>query len=223
MRSDEGDVLPAARIAGAQAESRGHPVQVEVIYLRLQGALPGGDSGGPGDGSSTRDEAAEGRGPAQLAYRTRAASLPRGLTPDELARRLSRGEGVDDPRATGVGEVIHSTSWRFDPVAGVVLTYVVLPDPGPAAPARILHEPAVVCSGDPRRPAPPVLHDHHIVAHAVRHLADLAGRDPAIITAAREPASADLWTAIIDVAQRIPTGTHVAAHQQAHADGRRQT
>jgi len=217
-------MLPVGRAAEAQARPRGHLVEIEVIHLRLQGAQPGGGMGTP-DASDREPSSGEDAGDRQrkgrLAYRTRTAVLPHGLTPDELARRLTWGVHLDQARAPGVGEVVHSTSWRFNPGAGVVLTYVVLPDPDPVAPARTLWEPAVVCSGDARRPAPPVLHEHHVVAHAVRHLADLAGRDPAIIAAAAELDTADLWAAILLQARQIPTGTHAAAHQQAHAAGRR--
>jgi hypothetical protein len=208
--------LPAGRAVGVQP--RGHTVEVEVIYLRLPGIQPGGAPGRPHAGSSSGDDATDLERAGRLAYRIRAAVLPHGLAPDALARRLSWGEAVDGPRAPGPGDLVHSTSWRFAPGTGIVLTYVVLPDPEPGAPARPLREPAVVCSGDPHRPAPPVLHEHHVVAHAVHHLAELAVRDPAIRAAAAQPATADLWSAIAAVARRIPTGTHAAAHQQAHAD-----
>jgi hypothetical protein len=138
-----------------------HPVQVEVILIRH-------------DPSPT--------GP--LAYRVIQAPLPEGTTPDATAARLCTVTGtetgtgtgtVDLGAAIGTGdpgvEVLHSTSWRHEPTRGVVLTYAALPDPRPDLPATALHTPSVVCSGDPLRPAPDVLHDHHIAAHAVRHLA----------------------------------------------------
>ncbi|WP_340290965.1 hypothetical protein [Aquipuribacter hungaricus] len=130
-------------------------VHVEVLLLRLV-STPGG-------------------GPA-LASRTVRAPLGDG-TPDEVARRLATRPAVTDravvdraatTRPDADLELLHSTSWRFEPGEGVVLTYAALPDPDPTAPAVPLLHPAVVSSGDPVRPQPDLLHPHHVVAHAVR-------------------------------------------------------
>jgi hypothetical protein len=193
-----------------------HPVCVEVIHLRLH---PGGQDAGCAP-------TVQARGGAVLAYRYQIATLPAGDTPDQLARHLAGGVGEPHPKESagavrggircGGVRVVHSTSWRYDPTAGVVLTYAALPDPDPAACAQLLLEPSVVCSGDPLAPAPPLLHDHHVAAHAVRHLADLAERDPAVAATTADPDLTDLWAAILATAARTPTGTHAQAHRSAH-------
>jgi hypothetical protein len=94
----------------------------------------------------------------------------------------------------------------------LVLTYaVVRPPEAPAARAAVLEEPSVVCSEDARRPAPPVLHSHHVVAHAVRHLSDLADRDPVVSAAL---AAQPLMVRALRAAAR---STPVAPHAEAHA------
>lgn len=141
-----------------------------------------------------------------LLYRVVRAPLPAGATPDEAAREHAGGD-VD---------VLHSTSWRHQD-GRIVLTYAALPDPRPDRPATALWQPAIMSSGDPRVPTPPGLHLHHVAAHAVRHLAELAGRDPAVVTAAGDSADQDLWAAVAAAAARIPTGTHALAHRAAAA------
>jgi len=143
-----------------------------------------------------------------------------GLTGDERLTwqvlRAPLGPGAPDEAALALagpaaGPVCHSTSWRHEEGA-VVLTYAVLRSPGSASgPAAVLEEPSVVCSEDPRRPAPPVLHAHHVVAHAVRHLADLADRDPVVAAAlGTQP--------LMERALRTAAlCTPVAPHAQAHA------
>lgn len=160
------------------------PVVVEVILLRV----------------SARDRAC-------LQYRACRSGLSSSVTPDELALRIWLGAGS----GTSVS-VVHSTSWRFEAGLGVVLTYAALPDPDPEADAVELVSPTVVCSEDPRRPQPQGLHGHHVAAHAVRHLNDLAGRDPTVAAAARAEEHAELWEQIHRAAQRVPTLTFRDAH-----------
>lgn len=145
-----------------------------------------------------------------VAYRTARRRLGGATTPDRVA--ASACGDVDRVR------VLHSTSWRHVVGEGVVLTYVAVPDPDPAAHATDLVAPAVVSSGDPLRPTPDELHQHHVAAHAVRHLAELAGRDPAVRAAADRPADdaeRELWRRVRDLAPLVPTGTHEAAHAAA--------
>lgn len=165
-----------------------HPVVVEVLFLRHEPDLPSA----PGDFG-------------ELGYRVVRMPLPLGCTPDQAAAEACGG-GV---------EVLHSTSWRYDPADGVQLTYVALPDPQPGLPATTLAAPSVVCSGDPLRPSPDLMHIHHVAAHAVRHLAYLADRDPGIMGAAAASGSVALWSALAQAAATMPTGTHSAAHQAA--------
>jgi hypothetical protein len=82
-------------------------------------------------------------------------------------------------------------------------------------PGVVLQAPSVVCSGDPLRPAPDVLHDHHVVAHAVRHLVYLVDDDPGIATAAQDPDLAPLWQVMRDAADEMPTDRHDRAHLAA--------
>jgi hypothetical protein len=137
----------------------------------------------------------------RLTWQVRRAPL--GLrAPDDAALALA---------GTAAGPVCHSTSWRDDD-GTVVLTYAVLRPPGPV-PGRsvVLEEPSVVCSQDPRRPTPPVLHVHHVVAHAVRHLSDLADRDPVVSAALGEQ------PLMARALRSAALGTPVAPHAEAHA------
>jgi len=138
-----------------------------------------------------------------LAYRTVRHPLDGGTTPDELA-------GQAGP--SGAGSVVHSTSWRHEVGVGVVLTYAALPDPDPSVPAETLVAPTVVCSEDATRPQPHGLHGHHVAAHAVRHLAELAERDPTVAVAAREREHHELWRQVRRVAGSTPTLSFREAH-----------
>ncbi len=146
-----------------------------------------------------------------LAYRAEQRPWSPGRTPDQAALDLAELA----PAAAAPGTVSHSTSWRFVPPDQVVLTYAVLPDPEPARAATPLIAAGVVCSGDALLPAPPEMHDHHIAAHAVRHLGYLAKHDPAVRAAAE--AQPDLWTAIVAYGERTPVGTHGEVHALAGA------
>jgi hypothetical protein len=143
-----------------------------------------------------------------------------GLTAaEELTWQVLRaplGPGTPDAEALALagaaaGPVSHSTSWR-DEDGTLVLTYAVVRAAGPVSgPEVVLEEPAVVCSEDARRPAPPVLHGHHVVAHAVRHLSDLAGRDPVVAAALRH------LPALSRALRAAALSTPVAPHAEAHA------
>jgi hypothetical protein len=147
-------------------------------------------------------------------YRVVRAALDGSGSPDDVAAAVACPPRLDGGPTRAV-QVLHSTSWRYEPGHGVVLTYAAVPDPCPGHATTALTAPSVVCSGDPLRPGPDLLHSHHIAAHAVRHLADLALRDPAIAAAAARPADARLWATMADLARQMPTGTHAQAHTAA--------
>ena len=131
--------------------------------------------------------------------------------------RAPLGPGTPDSAALALagaaaGPVCHSTSWRDDG-GTLVLTYAVVRPTGPKSAAVVLEEPSVVCSEDPRRPAPPSLHAHHVVAHAVRHLSDLAERDPVVAAALQQVPA--LERALRVAALSIPVAPHAEAHALA--------
>lgn len=138
-----------------------------------------------------------------IAYRHVDSPVVPLATPDQTAGRLA-------PGAT----LVHSTSWRYQGGA-VVLTYAALPDARIDLPAIELLHPSIVCSGDALHPQPPVLHHHHVAAHAVRHLAYLLDHDPAVVEVRDRGRDSGLWEAIADLAPRIPTSTHDRAHELA--------
>lgn len=125
------------------------------------------------------------------------------LTDGDLGHRWVRGPAASDacPDERAVALVgcqdglCHSTSWRRDGDGALVLTYAALPDPSPAEPAEPLGTPLVVAGGQPLRPAPGALAPSHVAAHAVRHLADLADRDPVVRAAGG--AGPALWGAVV--------------------------
>ncbi|MEV0886435.1 hypothetical protein AB0J03_21705 [Streptomyces microflavus] len=110
-----------------------------------------------------------------FAYRRLITALGAGTAPDEAARRLALLGEHDEPY------MAHSTSWRAIRDGGIVLTYLIHPDPAPDQPAIPLPGPHEIARS-PRAgyPAPPDLEIGHVVAHAVRHLAFLEGTDPAV-------------------------------------------
>jgi hypothetical protein len=154
------------------------------------------------------------------------ALLLRRLEDGLVAFRRVAGEATDDedldrlahalagPLDEPAGAVLHSTSWRVERAGRLVVTYAALPDPEPGRPAVPLLEPAVVVGPTALRPSPQTLHGHHVAAHAVRHLADLAERDPVVRAAAvLQP---DLWAAVARTAARTPAaGSHGEAHRLA--------
>jgi hypothetical protein len=115
----------------------------------------------------------------QLGWRVARGDLPAGCRPDTRARELA-GLGTDVP----TGTVVHSTSWRPTP-DGLILTYVVLPDPDPAG-GIVRAVPAdahVVCSADAATPTPAIVTVEHVLAHALRHLSLVARTSPPVMAA----------------------------------------
>lgn len=127
----------------------------------------------------------------QLRWRTVSGDLPRGCHPDARARELA-GFGIEPPATA----VIHSTSWRITP-AGLVLTYVVLPDPDPPRDGEhsVPADARIVCSGHAAVPSPPIINVEHVLAHALRHLSLLVRTNPEVNSAiATHP---QLWHAVM--------------------------
>lgn len=117
--------------------------------------------------------------------------------PDELARALA---GVQGGAPAGV--VLHSTSWRYER-GRLLLTYALFPaaaDPL-TEPLEHLH---VVTGPDPLRPGPRAVDVRAVAAHAVRHLADLAERDPHVKRCAQSAPGA--WQVLCDVGAQVHTG-----------------
>ena len=140
-----------------------------------------------------------------LCYEIRRDFLSAKTTPDEYALALS---GVLEGAP---GAVCHSTSWRYE-VDAVVLTYGATPTSLTGLGLGLV-EPSVVCSTDPLRPSPDGLHSPHVVAHAARHLADLASRDPTVArVSAQRPR---LWVALQQAAVQMPVAPHAQAHNLA--------
>jgi len=112
-----------------------------------------------------------------LAYRREEGLLGAGEAPDAAATRVGTGrDGQPGPPPA----VLHSTSWRHLDDGTIVLTYAALPDPQPGRPAVAIRDRTVAASGDPARPSPPVVRHEQVAVHAARHLALIAGTDPAV-------------------------------------------
>lgn len=145
----------------------------------------------------------------RLYHRTRVQRLRDGDHPDAVARRLA---GFGGPVLADPARLLHSTSWRYEN-AGVVLTYVALPDPspdsglglglGPAAEPVPLRAPYAT---DPLAPALAGLTAGDVAVHAVRHLAYLRRTDP--LVAATATAAPELW-ALIDELDPAVAGRRV--------------
>jgi hypothetical protein len=142
-----------------------------------------------------------------LGWKSAMAPAAPGVDPDDVAWSLAQDAG---------GLLSHSTSWRWDG-GRVILTYATVLGSAADGSFERLPEPAIVGSDDVTHPRPRVVHGHHIAAHAIQHLADLARRDPVVRRAALSPATAEVWAAIRTVAGSIPTDSHVRAHREAHA------
>lgn len=143
-----------------------------------------------------------------LGHRVLTGDWTSGSGPDRAALEIVGIAGPADGAARG--RVSHSTSWRFSPPGQVVLTYAVLPDPDPSGPAEPFADPGVLSSGDPLLPTPAGMHTHHVVAHAVRHLAGLARTDPAVRAAAAY--HRELWQLVGVLADATRVGTHADLH-----------
>lgn len=140
-------------------------------------------------------------------------------TPDQLAHSISFLDDQDP------ASLCHSTSWRYEeataqgPTVGptlgptVVLTYAALPSKKIGRPVEAA---PVMASGDPLRPTPPGLHEHHVVAHAMRHLIDLSTSDPAILLAASQPSAELLWQRMREFVEAIEVCSSCSAHEHCH-------
>jgi hypothetical protein len=121
----------------------------------------------------------------QLCFRAVSRPLGTAEHPDACARSLA-GSGV---------RLLHSTSWRHTG-DGIVLTYVALPDPDPAALAEPVPDLPPTHGPDPLTPSPAVVRPVDVAAHACRHLAFLRHTDPQVADAAT--GMRELWD-LIDV------------------------
>ncbi len=145
-------------------------------------------------------------GGGDLRYRVRSARAPVCAAPDQVA--LDLADLPPDAR----GAVVHATSWRYEDAGHVVLTYAAVPS-SPRAGDAVLVGVGVVSSTDPVRPRPPGLHQHHVVAHAARHLAYLAVHDPTVGRAAQ--AAPACWAALAEAVRAMPAGGHEDGHELA--------
>jgi len=109
-------------------------------------------------------------------------------SPDELAVEL----------ASCTAGLCHSTSWRREATGRLVLTYAALPDHCLDEPATPLPVPLVLTGGEALRPSPAEVDRAHVAAHAVRHLDDLAVRDPVVVELVRQ--DAPIWLAVAEAA-----------------------
>lgn len=128
---------------------------------------------------------------ARLSWRAAYGELPAGCRPDARVRELA-GLSAHVPTAT----VVHSTSWRPTP-GGLILTYVVAPDPDPAE-GTVSAVPAdahILCAADAATPTPAAVSVEHVLAHALRHLSLVARTTPAVMAAA--DAYPQLWHAVV--------------------------
>lgn len=149
-----------------------------------------------------------GPGPPGVVVEVVLIRLQSGVLHHRFARRTLTGDERPDNAALDLaraedGAVCHSTSWRYQD-GDVVLTYAVVPDPQPSRPAVALTAPSVLSSSDPLRPTPADIHEHHVVAHAVRHLAYLANTDPTIADVAAADTPGGCWTTLLAVGNATP-------------------
>lgn len=82
--------------------------------------------------------------------------------------------------------LIHSTSWRFEQQAKLIITYLVYSEKLCLAQQKSsvlsIDSLAVAKSDNPKVPRPALLEEHHIISHAFRHLSFLAKNDPTVGT-----------------------------------------
>ena len=142
----------------------------------------------------------------RLRYRTRRAAATTAAAPDQVALELA-----ELPR-DAPGGVVRATSWRYEDAGHLVLTYAAMPcEPGRED--LDLAGVGVLCSDDPLRPAPAGLHEHHVVAHAARHLDYLAQHDQTVRDAARRAPAA--WAALHGAVHDMPVTEHLDGHELA--------
>ena len=133
----------------------------------------------------------------RLGYRVVAGSAAPAAAPDQVALELA----ALPPDAAGV--VVHATSWRYEDAGHLVLTYAAMPcDPRPGDTPLV--GVGVLSSDDPLLPAPAGLHEHHVVAHAARHLGYLARHDRTVRACAA--AAPRPWQALQQAVRDMPVG-----------------
>ncbi|MEP1125613.1 MAG: hypothetical protein ABJH68_17155 [Ilumatobacter sp.] len=118
---------------------------------------------------------------------------PNASHPDIDAARLA---GLIGTPLDGTA-LLHSTSWRWDPAVGLVLTYLCCPDPcpdmgGTMVPTAGRH---AGVEENPSRPHHPDVEPSDILHHGIDHLAWLSDHHPHLTNGVREVAPA-LWDAI---------------------------
>lgn len=131
-----------------------------------------------------------------LCYLRRVVPLER-RPPDPLVAQWLRELAALDQLPWSTPAIVHSTSWRYEAVGTVLLTYLAY---GEAAAQRSSSRPAVpphdlatlywsalpaLPETDPQRPAPPLIEQRDVLAHGLRHLALLARRPGATALRAR--------------------------------------
>jgi len=131
-----------------------------------------------------------------LMFRHVTKDVPPGQSPDDAALELA----APDPEEPGC--VCHSTSWRLQAPAVLVLTYAALPDSNPHGAVPLVLEP-IVAAGDSTCPQPEDLTVQSVATHAVRHLALLGREDPTIRECVRH--APDLWRCIMETAAQATT------------------
>lgn len=105
-------------------------------------------------------------------------------SPDKIVRqRITQLSGEISVAADEC--IIHSTSWRFDVLQSrVILTFLVYADKlnfkEGSASSLDLGDLVMANSESPSHPVPKVFSDSHVLAHALRHLSFLAGKDPSL-------------------------------------------
>jgi hypothetical protein len=114
--------------------------------------------------------------------------------PDDDAADLI---GLLDSPLDGVA-LLHSTSWRFDPSSGVVLTYMCCPDPRPDADGELIAAAQTHTGTHDSNPSRP--HDPHadltdVLHHGIDHLAWLDDHHRHLTTHTTRIAP-EIWAAV---------------------------
>jgi hypothetical protein len=147
-------LLATGCVAHAPPRGAGVRVEIELFLVTL----------GPGD---------------SVRYIRKTAPLGGGANPDDIVRALRRPNPAD-AFAIPTPTLVHSTSWRWEPHGGLVLTYLAFGDevrPGAGEPHELRRD-ELVGSGPtrPLRPRPDVIREVHVLTHALRHIALLLSR-----------------------------------------------
>ncbi len=129
-------------------------------------------------------------GPEVCYKTTRIDATARGCDPDDLVAEHLRSSGLlPQERA-----FVHSTSWRYEGPANLVLTYLALgegpPELAPGTRRADLRAIALPPSADACRPRPAEIREEHVLAHGLRHLALLEQQRSAVAAASASFAQA---------------------------------